>query len=32
VPGFEFEFKIERHLNGPDRREMKYQAELSYEF
>ncbi|GAA0701099.1 hypothetical protein GCM10009104_32790 [Marinobacterium maritimum] len=32
MPGFEFEFKIERDLNGPDRGEMKYEAGLSYEF
>lgn len=32
MPGFEFEFKIERDLNGPDRERMKYEAGLSYEF
>ncbi|MBP0049449.1 hypothetical protein H9C73_11940 [Marinobacterium sp. AK62] len=32
LPGFEFEFKVERDLNGPDRDKMKYEAGLSYEF
>ncbi|SMR77632.1 hypothetical protein SAMN04487964_11549 [Marinobacterium sediminicola] len=32
MPGFEFEFKLERDLNGPDKDKMKYEAGLSYEF
>jgi len=32
MPGFEFEFKVERDLNGPDQDRMKYEAGLSYEF
>lgn len=32
MPGFEFELKLERDLNGLDRGKMKYEAGLSYEF
>lgn len=32
LPGFEFELKLERDLNGPDEDKMKYEAGLSYEF